>query len=46
MIGEISIPPKSGRNFLIGFNSGSVTLYKKVPIKLTILVRIYYIKSN
>ena len=42
MIGEISIPPKSGKNFLIGFNSGSVTLYKKVPIKLTILLALLY----
>ena len=38
MIGEISVPPKSGRNLLIGFNSGSVILYKKFPIKLTILL--------
>ena len=38
MTGEISTPAKSGNNFLIGLNNGSVTLYKKLPTILTKLL--------
>ena len=35
MTGEISTPAKSGNNFFIGLNNGSVILYKKLPIIFT-----------
>ena len=38
MTGEISTPAKSGNNFFIGLNSGSVILYKKLPIIFTKLL--------
>ena len=38
MTGEISTPAKSGNNFLIGLNNGSVILYKKLPAILTKLL--------
>ena len=38
MTGDISTPAKSGNNFLIGLNKGSVILYKKLPIIFTKLL--------
>ena len=38
MTGEISTPAKSGNNFFIGLNNGSVILYKKLPIIFTKLL--------
>ena len=38
MTGEISTPAKSGSNFFIGLNNGSVILYKKLPIMFTKLL--------
>ena len=38
MTGEMSTPAKSGKNFLIGLNNGSVILYKKLPTMLTKLL--------
>ena len=38
MTGEMSTPAKSGKNFLIGLNSGSVILYKKLPTIFTKLL--------
>ena len=35
MTGEMSTPAKSGNNFLIGLNNGSVILYKKLPTIFT-----------
>ena len=37
------MPPKSGSMLLIGFSRGSVTLYKKFPIKLTRLLVVFTI---
>ena len=36
--GDISTPLNSGNSFLIGLKSGSVTLYRKLPIILTKLL--------
>ena len=38
MTGEMSTPAKSGNSFLIGLNSGSVILYKKLPTIFTKLL--------
>ena len=35
------MPPKSGNKFLICFKRGSVILYKKLPIILTILLFVF-----
>ena len=45
MTGETSTPPKSGSTLLIGLSRGSVTLYKKFPIRFIRLFFIYNIKS-
>ena len=31
----MSMPPNSGKRFLMGFKKGSVILYKNLPIKFT-----------
>ncbi len=43
MTGEMSTPAKSGKNFLIGLNNGSVILYKKLPTILTKLLCVFII---
>ena len=43
MTGEMSTPAKSGNNFFIGLNSGSVILYKKLPTIFTKLLCVFTI---
>ena len=46
MTGETSTPPKSGSTLLIGLSKGSVTLYKKFPIKfIRLLVVLTILKA-